>query len=93
MTTLILTNNHGAKVYYKTDLLKGNSGRFTVMEILEMSDEEKGKGFDFKCIESELQSFIEFAFNNNLKLERSDSDGVVTTWDYRDGSGSESIFI
>lgn len=93
MATLTLLNYHGVTVHYKTDLLKGNNGRFTIMEISDMSDKEIEHGMDFKCIESDLASFIDFAERHNLMLIRTDVDGTISNWDYTEGSDSESIFV
>lgn len=92
MTTLIFTNNHGVRVTYKTDLLKGNDGLFTVMTIEGLTDTERGEGLDFKSLVYDLTNFKSFAHSHNLKLERVNVDGTTESWDYTDHSGSQSVW-
>lgn len=93
MATLSLVNYNGVMVHYKTDLLKGNSGRFTIMEISDLSNKEIEHGMDFQCIESDLEKFIEFAEEHNLLLIRTDTDGTIINWDFTDESDSGSIIL
>jgi hypothetical protein len=93
MTTLTLKNDHGVHVVYKTDLFKGNAGLFTVMTTEGLSEAEIEYGLDFKSLPYDLAEFKAFAQNHNLLLERIDSDGEVTQYDYRDESDSDSIFV
>ena len=94
MTTLTLSNNFGVRVNYKTDLLKGNSGLCTVMTTEDLSNAEIEHGLDFRSIVHDFAEFKAFAQAHNLKLTRTDSDGVTTTVaDYTDESDSGSIWI
>ena len=106
MTALVFTNNYGVNVEYKTDLLKGNSGIFTIMQINDLTAPDNGrfinnlpkteqaKGLDFKQVQSDLKSFEDFAEIHSLKLTRIDSDGEkIVIVDYSDESGSQSIIL
>lgn len=100
MTSLIIDNGAGVVVEYITDLLKGNSGNFTILQIKDVStdvvgttDIEKGLGMDLKSLPYNLGDIITLASDNSWKLSRVDSDGVVTTWDYTDSSTSTSTSV
>jgi len=93
MAVLNLSNSHGVNVTYRTDLLKGNNGNFTVMSISDMSDSEIEHGLDFQLLVHDLGEFVNFTKAHNLKLTRTDSDNTITTYDYTDESDSGSIFI
>jgi hypothetical protein len=76
LTSLILTDNDTIEVEYKTDLADGASvGPFTIMDIQGLSDTEKHLGLDFKQVQSDIQSFIDFANANGLALIRVDNLG------------------
>lgn len=75
MTDLIFTDEDGSfKAIFRTDLLKGNDGIFTVMDIQGLEDAEKATGLDFSLEENDLGTFINYAQNNNLQLERNDGE-------------------
>lgn len=97
MTSLVIDNGAGVVVEYITDLLKGNSGNFTILQtkdvttdIVGATDVEKGLGMDLKSLPYNLGEIIELASTNSWKLSRVDIDGTVTTWDYTDSSTSTS---
>ncbi|HPT08757.1 MAG TPA: hypothetical protein PLE28_03645 [bacterium] len=93
MATLIFSNANGVNVTYKTDLLKGNSGLFTVMTTEGLSEAEIEHGLDFRSLPYDLAAFKTFAQAHNLKLTRVDADDTETTYDYTDESDSGSIII
>jgi hypothetical protein len=101
MTTLILSNELGLIAEYKTDLLKGNDGNFTILQqrdittgAIQLTDEQKAAGWDFMFkglpYHDNLSDMKEFAETKNLKLTRVDIDGEETVWDYTEGSSSTS---
>jgi hypothetical protein len=92
MTTLVFSNDKGVRVTYKTDLLKGNEGLFTVLTTEGLTDTEKGEGLDFQSLVYDLAAFKTFAHNHNLKLERINVDNTTEQWDYTDHSGSQSVW-
>lgn len=93
MATLIFSNANGVNVTYKTDLLKGNSGLFTVMTTEGLSEAEIEHGLDFRSLPYDLAAFKTFAQTHNLCLTRIDVDGTETKFDYTDESDSGSIII
>lgn len=89
MTTLIYTNGAGTiRVEYVTDLLPGNTGKFTVMEIKGMNDAAEIEGLDFKALDFDLATFEAFASANSLKLERVTQDSSETVVDATGSSSS-----
>lgn len=101
MTSLVLSNGAGVIAEYRTDLLKGNSGNFTILQqkdvttdTIELTDAQKSAGWDFMRTglpyHDNLSDMVNFASENSLKLERIDIDGTITTWDYTDSSTSTS---
>ena len=92
ITHLVLTDNDTISVKYKVDLEKGASvGNFTIMEIEDMNDTEEHLGMDFQQIPSDVQSFIDFASDNNLALLRVDADGAAILANYSDESSSSLL--
>ena len=74
MTDLIFSNaNRSTTVKYATDLLRNNQdGRFTVMQITGSKEAQKTLGLNFTEIEKNVAKFVEFAEENELRLERND---------------------
>lgn len=80
MTTLLFQDtNDTIHVSYKTDLLAGNSGNFTVMQIDGLTNLDQGSlvGLNFRKLNYDLATFKKFATDNNLKLTQIDQKAAT----------------
>lgn len=79
MKSLIFTDNADIHVEYKADLLNGNDGNITVMEIKGLDTVEEEALFKkFQRIETNLAAFKAFAEDNGLQLTSGDQKGIET---------------
>lgn len=79
MKSLIFTDNADIHVEYKVDLLNGNDGNITVMEIKGLDTVEEEALFKkFQRIETNLAAFKAFAEDNGLQLTVGDQKGIET---------------
>jgi len=101
MRSLVFTDqNSTIKVEYVTDIIDPTSQNFTVMEVKGEDTAWEKKNLPFKKVETNVQSFVKFAKENDLKLTLVDyqkpiSDIIVlqdfTNQYYNGGLGTDNL--